>query len=308
MKTDDKPSLLRRLFRPSYSDRLSATGYLFVAPALAIMLVFVLLPFVLALWQSLFTGFGQNQKFVGLENYIEIFTSERFWNSILVTIVFTAISTGLSGTLGFLIANWLVRRQIRFSRGFTSFIFLPYVVTPAIATLVWQYMYDRRFGILNAALEGIGIDGVAWLGTPVSALASLIVVQVWFTVGYNMVIFSAGLQSIPSDYYESAAIAGATDRQQTLKITLPLVVPTMVLVLVLSLLAGFVNSFVIAQILTDGGPFRGTEVLMLFIYKTAFEGFDIPKANALSLIMFAMLFLTAHQLQRWQDRVYHGLY
>lgn len=292
----------------SYSRRLSATGLLFVFPALLIMGAFVLAPFFVGLWQSLFTGFAQNLRYVGLQNYIEIFTSERFWNSLVVTIGFTIVSSGISGLLGFLSANWLVRRGVRFGRLFTSLIFLPYVVTPAIATLVWQYMFDRRFGILNAALNALGLEGVAWLGSPFMAFASLVLVQVWFTVGYNMVIFSSGLQAIPEDYYESAAIDGATERQQTWRITLPLIVPTLVLVLVLSLLAGFVNSFVIAQILTNGGPFRATEVLMLFIYKTAFEGFDIPKANALSLIMFGVLFTTSYYLQRWQDRVYHGLY
>lgn len=292
----------------SYSRRLATQGYVFVLPALVIMGVFVLAPFLVGLYQSLFTGFAQNLQYVGLRNYIEIFTSRRFWNSLMVTIIFTIAASGLSGFLGFLAANWLVRRGVRFSRFFTAVIFLPYIVTPAIATLVWQYMFDRRFGILNAGLELLGIEGIAWLGSPFMAMLSLIFVQIWFTVGYNMVIFSAGLQAIPTDYYESAAIDGATDRQQTWRITLPLIVPTLVLVLVLSLLAGFVNSFVIAQILTDGGPFRATEVLMLLIYKTAFEGFDIPKANALTLIMFALLFTTSYYLQRWQDRVYHGLY
>lgn len=292
----------------SYSRRLSFVGYAFVAPALIFMGLFVLLPFGVGLWQSLFTGFGQNLRYVGLQNYIEIFSNPRFWNSLVVTVGFTAISSGVSGFLGFIAANWLVRRKVRFGQMFTSLIFLPYVVTPAIATLVWQYMFDRRFGILNAALSSVGIDGIAWLGTPAMAFASLVFVQVWFTVGYNMVIFSSGLQAIPVDYYESAAMDGASERQLTVFITLPLIVPTLVLVLVLSLLAGFVNSFVIAQILTDGGPFRATEVLMLYIYKTAFEGFDIPKANALTLIMFSLLFFTSYHLQRWQDRVYHGLY
>lgn len=292
----------------SYSDRLSATGYLFVLPAALVMILFTLYPFILALWNSLFTGFAQNLQYVGLQNYIRLFTSSRFWNSLFVTILFTAVSSGISGFLGFLAANWLVSREVRFGQFFTAIIFLPYVVTPAIATLVWQYMFDRRFGILNAALNSVGLNGVAWLGSPVSAMLSLILVQVWFTVGYNLVIFSSGLQAIPKDYYESASIDGATESQQVRLITLPLIVPTVVLVLVLSLLSGFVNSFVIAQILTGGGPFRATEVLMLLIYKTAFEGFDIPRANALTLVMFLLLFSTSYMLQKWQDRVYHGLY
>lgn len=291
-----------------YSKRLELTGYLFSLPALIIVIGFVIIPFIFAFWQSLFSGFGLNSRFVGIRNYVEIFTSTRFWNSLAVTVIFTILSSGMSGVMGFLAASWLVHKKVRLSNLFTTLIFLPYVVTPAIATLVWQYMFDRRFGILNAGLNIIGIEGIAWLGSPAFAMMSFVVVQIWFTLGYNMVVFASGLQAIPLDYYESASIDGANNFQMMRKITLPLIVPTIVLVIVLSLLAGFVNSFVISQILTNGGPFRSTEVLMLLIYKTAFQGFDIPRANALSLIMFGLLFAVSHYLQRWQDRAYHGLY
>ena len=296
-----------RMRQISYKTHLSITGYVYSLPALLVIAVFVLFPFLLGLWQSFFSGFGRELHFVGIQNYIRIFTDARFWNSLKVTVIFSALSTALSGFLGFIAARWLTQRKIRMAKPFTSLLFLPYVVTPAIATLVWQYMFDRRYGILNAALNSVGLEGAAWLGSPSSALLSLILVHVWFTVGYNAVIFSSGLQAIPEDYYESADIDGADEARQTIHITLPLIIPTIVLVLVLSLMAGFVNSFVIAQIFTNGGPFRGTEVLMLFIYKTAFEAFDISQANALSLIMFTLLFSISYYLQRWQDKMYHGL-
>jgi ABC-type sugar transport system permease subunit len=270
--------------------------------------IFVFFPFIVGLINSLYVGFGQNLTFVGLQNYLDILSSSRFWNALKVTLLFTITYTAISGSLGFIVANWLSRKIVCLQSVFISGIFLPYIITPAIATLVWQYMYNRRFGILNYGLEFLGFQKIRWLTDPWIAMISLIIVMVWFTVGYNMILFAAGIQAIPSDYYESAQLDGASNFQQMLYITLPLILPTAVFVLVISIMAGFVNSFVIAQILTDGGPFRSTEVLMLFIYKTAFEDFNIPKANALTLLMFALLFSVSYTLQRWQDKVYQGLF
>jgi ABC-type sugar transport system permease subunit len=267
-----------RAERISYRKQLIIYGYIFVAPALLAMGIFVFFPFIIGLINSLYTGFGRNVTFVGLQNYLDILSSSRFWNALKVTLLFTIIYTAMSGSLGFL------------------------------ATLVWQYMYNRRFGILNYGLKFFGLPEIKWLTDPWLAMTSLIIVMIWFTVGYNMILFAAGIQAIPYDYYESAQLDGANNFQQMIHITLPLILPTVVFVLVISIMAGFVNSFVIAQILTDGGPFRSTEVLMLFIYKTAFEDFNIPKANALTLLMFALLFSVSYTLQRWQDKVYQGLF
>lgn len=292
----------------SYRKQLIIYGYIFVAPALLAMAVFVFFPFVIGLVNSLYTGFGQNMRFVGIQNYIEIFTSFRFWNSLFVTVVFTLIYASVSSVLGFLAANWLVRGQGSTASIYTSSIFMPYIITPAIATLVWQYIFNSNFGILNYVLQAVGLPEVQWLTDPVNAMTSLIIVMIWFTVGYNMILFASGIQAIPQDYYESAELDGASNFQMMKHITLPLIMPTLVFVMVIMLMMGFVNSFAIAQILTNGGPFRSTEVFMLFIYKTAFENFDIPQANALSLIMFGLLFFISYKLQQWQDKVYQGLY
>lgn len=123
-----------------------------------------------------------------------------------------------------------------------------------------------------------------------------------------MILLASGIQAIPKTYYEAAEIDGASRAQQARFITLPLLVPTLVFILVISLLGGFVNSFVLAQIITGGGPFRSTEVMMLYIYRTAFENFDFPLANALTMIMFAILFILSLLLNFWQGRVYKGLY
>ena len=123
-----------------------------------------------------------------------------------------------------------------------------------------------------------------------------------------MVLFASGLQSIPEEYFEAAEIDGASELQKIRHITLPLIIPTLVFVIIMSLLYGFAHSFVIAQVITGGGPLRATEVLMLYIYDTAFGDFDVALANALTFIMFTLLATLALLLYRWQERSYHGLY
>jgi len=283
------------------------TGYLFLAPALLSLAVFTFAPFVVGFWNSLHAGFGSDLDFVGFENYVYMFESPRFWNSLRVTLLFTATYSIFSIMLGFLAAYALDHGKIRFKPIFSSILILPYVITPAIATLVWQYMFNADFGILNGALVALGLDKVAWLQTPTGAMLSLIIVQVWFTLGYNMLLFASGLRSIPRTYYEAAEIDGVGIWSKIRHITLPLLVPTIVFIGVLSLMGGFVHSFVLAQILTGGGPFRGTEVLMLLIYETAFESFDVPMANAMTIVMFALLFTLSYLLNVWQERAYKGI-
>ncbi len=295
------------MLRSHYARR-NLVGYLMVAPAAATIFLFVFVPFALAFISSLYRGSLVNLEFVGLSNYGDILTSGRFWRSLWVTSLFTLSYTLFSTAIGFVAAVWFNRQGLRFKPLFSSLIVLPFIVTPAVATLVWQYMFDYRFGVLNYALSSLGLSPVPWLREPGSALLALILVQIWFTAGYNMILLASGIQAIPRNYYEAADIDGASEAQKALRITLPLVIPTLVFVLVISLLGGFVNSFVLAQIITGGGPFRGTEVLMLYIYRTAFENFNFPYANALTIVMFALLFTLSLLLNRWQNRVYKGLY
>jgi ABC-type sugar transport system permease subunit len=292
----------------SYRRQMVIWGYIFVAPALAAIIIFVFVPFLVALWNSLFTGFGRNMQYVGIRNYVEMFTNPRTWSSLGTTLILTLSYTAVSGLLGFLAASWVTTRAFRAGQGFMSAIFMPYIITPAISALVWQYMYNQQFGIINFLLNAVGIGGVAWLTQPATAMLSLIIVQIWFTAGYNTILFASGMQAIPQDYYESAELDGASTAQQRRHITLPLIIPTLVFVLIISLMSGFTHSFVLAQIITDGGPYGTTEVMMLYIYKTAFENFDIPKSNAITLFMFAILFTVSYSLQRWQDRAYSGIY
>lgn len=283
-------------------------GYIFVAPAVTVIVLFVLVPLVLGFINSLHTGFLTDLTFIGFRNYRDLFTDRSFWNSLKVTSIFTVSYTLLSTLIGFATASWLVNKRVRFNQVFSTFIVLPFVVTPAVATLVWQYMYDFTFGILNSLIVSVGLDPVPWLRTPELAMLSLIIVQVWFTMGYNAILLAAGIQGIPTAYFEAAEIDGANAIQKAARITFPLILPSIVFVLVLSLLGGFVNSFVLAQIVTGGGPFGSTQVLMLLIYRTAFSIFDFPYANTMTTIMFILMLVLSLLLNAWQNRVYKGLF
>lgn len=167
----------------TYRTRQIFAGYLFVLPAALLTLVFVFVPFVIGFINSLHSGFLTNLQFVGLQNYLELFTSSRFWRSLYVTVVFTLTYTGVSLAIAFFAANWFVMQGVRFKPLFSSLIVLPFIITPAVATLVWQYMFDFRFGILNRLLTLIGLPALPWLREPGLALLALVIVQVWFTVG-----------------------------------------------------------------------------------------------------------------------------
>ncbi len=303
-------SFMKRISSPktwSNRQRQVATGFLLAAPAIIGLAVFVFVPLIMGFWSSLHVGFGARSRFVWFNNYRYALTEPRFWNSLRVTSLYTLFYTFGSAFIGFIAALWIAKRIV-LKNLFSSLIFLPYVITPPVATLVWQYMYDKNFGIFNYLLSLIGIPAVAWLSTPLFAFTALLVVQIWFSFGYHMILFAAGMQSIPPEYFEAAAIDGASEFQKVRLIILPLLIPTLVFVLIMSLLAGFAQSFVVAQVITGGGPLRTTEVFMLYVYDMAFGNFDVPLANALTNIMFILLAVASLLLYRWQERSYQGLY
>ena len=283
-------------------------GYILLIPTLILIVTFYLLPFIIALINSLHTGMPGHYELNGLWNYADVFTSSRFWNSLWVTTRFTAVSSIILFFLGFILAETLVRRKIYFKTFSSASILLPYIITPAVAILIWQYMFHTDAGILNHLLGLIGMEPIGWLRRPDSAMRSLIAVQCWFTLGYIIVLFASGLQAIPASYYEAAAMDGAGYWRCSRSISVPLVLPTVVFVLIMLLLAGYVNSFTLASLLTGGGPIGSTEVYMLYLYSIAFGNFDIPLSNALTMILFVLMFLFSIGVRSLQKRLFSNLY
>jgi multiple sugar transport system permease protein len=284
-----------------------AFGYILVAPALLFMLGFFVWPVVQGFITSLTSGFGYEGDFVGLRNYGKILTDPRFWNSFRVSVIFTVVFLVISGGIGLLIATFLVKKPALYQL-YASAIYIPYISTPVIGALIWQNMLSDPYGLISMLLKAIGLPTVPWLKTPTMALTSLIFIQVWYTIGYNAILFFAGLQQIPKDYYEAAEIEGCGWIRQLYFITIPLIIPTITFVVTISTLYGFVNSYVLARLITFGGPFEATFVMMMYIFEYAFKRFDFGMANAATVITFIFLSGVAVAQFRFQRKRFVGLH
>jgi multiple sugar transport system permease protein len=271
----------------SLKRREAITFYLFISPWLLGFLFFTLGPMLL----SLYTSFTQwdlltSPVWIGLENYVQAFADERFYQALKVTAIYTLLFVPLD-LLGGLLLAMLVNARLRGMRIFRTVFYLPTVFSGVVFVVVWLWMLNPRGGMINLLLAQIGIAGPKWLMDPQLALYSLVLMSFWGW-GRSMVIFLAGLQTIPGELNEAASIDGATSRQQFTKITLPLLTPTIFFNLVLSVIFTF-QTFTSAFVATDGGPLDATLFLVLYIYRQAFQFLNMGYASALAWILFAII-------------------
>ena len=282
-------------------------GYCLVAPAFLILLAFFVWPLIQGLITSFRGGFGLHGEFVGFRNYIITLTDPRFWNSLKVSVMFTIVFILLSGGSALLLATAFVKKP-KFHTIYLSALFIPYISTPVIGALIWSNIFSDPFGILNSVLVELGIANVPWLKTPLLALLCLIIVQVWYTVGYNTLLFIAGLQAIPTMYFEAAALDGCTFWQKLWYIYLPLLIPTIVFVTTISILYGFINSYVLASLITGGGPMEATNVMMSYIFEMAFNRFELGRANAITMLIFGLFVGLSFIQVTFQRKKFAGLH
>ena len=203
-------------------------GWLFVFPTMLGLIVLNFYPILYTIYQSFFkTGdFGRGNIFVGLDNYINVLSGSEFWGSLVNTFKYAIIEVPFSIAIALVLAV-LLNRKIFFRSGYRTIFFLPMVAAPAAVAMVWKFMYNQKFGLLNNLL---GTD-IAWISDPRFAWVSIAVIGVWSILGYNMILFLGGLQEIPHDYYEAADIDGATGVRQFFAVTIPLLSPTIFFVL-----------------------------------------------------------------------------
>jgi multiple sugar transport system permease protein len=264
---------------------------LFLLPNLIGFLIFTAIPvgaaFVLAFYDyDLLLG----ASWAGLENFREMFTTDEVFRAALFnTVYFTAFSVPLSVVLG-LATAMLVNQALRGIVIFRSIFLLPYVTVTVALSLVWKWIYLPDIGLINSVLGVFGIDGPPWLTSGTWAMPALILMSVWKGFGYNMVIFLAGLQSIPDHLYDAAKVDGATAWRRFLNVTLPLLSPTTFFVVVISVISSF-QVFDQALIMTNGGPGTATTTLVLYIYQKGFQSFEMGYAAAVALVLFAAIFV-----------------
>jgi multiple sugar transport system permease protein len=274
--------------------RVDLLPYVMVAPALLVISAFSLLPTLYGVLVSLYrVEFVELLTFVGARNYAEVLSDSRFWNSARVSFTFTTCSVALTFVGRFGLAL-LGNQHVRFRSAFRTVALLPWVTSYVVTYLIFRWILNSDFGLLNAVLvEGLGLPRVNWLGDPLLALGALVGVDVWRAAPYAMVLLLAGLQGIPHELYEAAAIDGATRVRSFFAITLPLMRPTIQVLVVLLTIIDF-NVVVAMLVLTGGGPGSATEAMSLRMYNEAFTYTRMGPASAIAMIIFAAnLVLTA---------------
>jgi multiple sugar transport system permease protein len=227
---------------------------------------------------------------VGVRNYVELLHLPEFWKVLRNTVTYTVGYVPFAVILPLFMAV-LVNQKLKGIIFFRTTYFLPVVSSGVAIALVWGWMYHPSFGVINYLLKQLfGIDGPRWLGDPKWAMPALIIIGVWNSLGYNMMIYLAGLQGIPAELYEAARIDGAGWWRQFRHVTVPLIAPTTFFILVLSIIGSF-QVWTITYLLTRGGPAGSTLTLSYYIYQHGFEWFQMGFAAALAYVLFAIIFL-----------------
>jgi multiple sugar transport system permease protein len=288
--------------------RIAGAAWCFVTPALLVIGVFFFLPVVAALALSL-TDFDiyaladlRNLRVVGLRNYLQLLQTPLFWQAFANTLYFVIVGVPLSITTSLGAALLLHSRLARFPAFFRTALFAPVVTTLVAVAVIWRYLFNPRYGLLNYALGGLGLSPIDWLGDPRWAMPAIIVFAIWKNFGYNMIIFLAGLQSIPEPLYEAARIDGASTWRQFRHVTLPMLAPIVTLVNVLTI-AGYFQLFAEPYVMTQGGPLQSTVSVLYFMYEEGFKWWNLGSASAVAFVLFLVIFgVTVVQLRlaRWE--------
>ncbi|EED2631207.1 sugar ABC transporter permease [Listeria monocytogenes] len=279
------------------------TPYLFISPALFLLLLFSLLPILLAFVISFtdidLVGLADYSKinFVGVDNYVNIMQDPVFLKSIFNTLFYVIIGVPLVIVCSLGIALMINFSQAKIFRFFRLIFYTPSITNVVAVAVVWSYLYNPRFGLLNYLLSFLDLGPVPWLQDPTIAKLSLIILAVWRAIGVNMIIFLAALQGIPREYYEAASLDGANSRQQLFKITVPMLRFAIFFVTVTTMI-GWLQFFEEPFVMTEGGPLDSTNSVALFIYQNGFQLSKFGYAAAGSFILFiAIIIITIIQFR-----------
>jgi sn-glycerol 3-phosphate transport system permease protein len=280
--------------------------YILVAPQMIITLVFFFWPSGEAIWQSVLIedAFGGNTKFVWFDNFITLFKDPAYFDSVRVTVVFSALVATLGLALSLLLAV-MADRIIRGASFYKTILVWPYAVAPAVAGVLWGFLFNPSVGTVSWLLKGIGYD-FNYVSNANQALALIIIASVWNQVSYNFLFFLAGLQSIPKSLIEAAAIDGAGPGRRFWDIMFPLLSPTGFFLLVINTLYALIGTFGVVSSLTQGGPGQATNILVYKVYNDGFRGQDLGGSSAQSVIlMILMIALTFIQFRFIERRVHY---
>ena len=285
----------RRRFQPAW---------LFVAPSLIIILVFIVYPITQSFWYSLHNWRigAPTQEWEGIDNYTELFADHLFWNALGVTVTFAVVSVVAQILIGFWLATALLKDSL-VNRVVRSIFFFPTIVALATIGLVWRFLLDPSIGFVAGLFAFFGAEPVSWLQDTSLALPSVIAVSIWKNVGYTMILLLAGLKGVPEHLYEAARLDGANERQLTWNVTIPSIRPTLLFATMI-LTINSLQVFDLVYVMTNGGPLFTTDTLVTLMFREGFTNFDIGYASAIAWVLFLFIMvISAFQLRlfRYKD-------
>jgi raffinose/stachyose/melibiose transport system permease protein len=284
-------------------------GWLYILPGLLIYLVFVLYPILQTVRTSFerWDGFSANRSFIGLENYVTLANDSQFLSALAHNLVFILFYTIIPILIGLVLASLLGRRNLPGMTFFRAGLFLPQVLSMVVVGVTWRWIFNPTFGPLNIFLKAVGLKSLAklWLGDFNLALPSVGVVGTWVMYGFCMVLFLAGMQRIPSEYYEAAQLDGANELQQLLYITLPSLRPEIGVAMVTTIISAL-RVFDLVFVTTRGGPGDRTLVTSFLVYRAAFQQNRLGYAAAVATVLTLVILLISFLVLRFQSKAEEG--
>ncbi len=296
-------AIVNKMLPRTMVGRRTLTGYLFIMPFILGFILWFLIPALTAVWLS-FQNWNliSPPEYIGFKNFARLADDKLFWQSLKVTVNYTLVSVPLSLVLGFLLAL-LMNTKVRGIAFFRTVYYLPSIVPAVASAVLWAWILNTEFGLLNALLNYVGLPKIAWLQQPEWALPALILMSLW-GLGASMVIYLAGLQGIPESFYEAAKIDGAGRWAQLRYITVPLMSP----IIFFNLIIGIINSFQVFTagfLITDGGPQNATLFYVLYLYRTGFRYLDMGYAATLAWVLFLIILVLTLLVFRYVGRGVH---
>lgn len=265
------------------------TAYGMLLPDVLGLLIFVFVPIIYAFYISLHSWTGlSDMEFIGLENYFKLVKDRMFGKSVIVTIKYALMYVPSIFILALLLASLLNAIHSKLQSFFRTMFFLPYAISTVIAGIIWSFIYNPMNGFLNQILSFAGIEKQRFLASTTQALPSVVVVGVWLVLGYNTILFLSAIKDVPRDYYESAELDGAGAVKKFFSITLPLIKETSIFVLITCTIASF-QAFDQIRVMTGGGPASATTTAVQYIYKEAFETYEMGYASSLAFVLFIII-------------------
>ncbi|MNJ28878.1 carbohydrate ABC transporter permease [Paenibacillus fonticola] len=294
---------MERVLQSKASRRIRNEWYwawFFIAPTIIGLVVLNIIPIFQTVYMSFFKSgdFGKSNVFIGFDNYIKMFSDAQVWHAVANTLLYTLLVVPVSIALAMLLAV-LLNGKIRGKSLYRTIYFIPMVAAPAAVTMVWKWLYNTQFGLINYGLGQLGLPAVNWVNNPNVAMISIAIIGIWSVIGYNMVLLLAGLQEIPRDYYEASEIDGAGKWRQFFVITLPLVTPTLFFVLVTSMIQSMQVFDVIYMMIDVTNPaYENTVSLVYLFYNNSFKYSNKGYGSAIvMLLLVIIMIITVFQMK-----------